>query len=144
MTRLRLSALDAVDLEIISAHMQDAVIKLGDISFLKPEGKFALIANRFVWETEQPPYERRRTGLHFDRVVHARSRRVSQSADDAVLSLLSISFAPDEDPSGTVLLTFSGGGAISLKVECIEAQLEDLGPAWETPNLPSHDREHTG
>jgi hypothetical protein len=140
MASLKLTALDPADLEIISAHMQDAVITIGDIRFLKASKKFALIANRFLWQTQKPPYERRRTGLSFDRVLSAKSHRILQGADDAILSLLSISFTPGEDPSGTIVLTFSGGGAINLEVECIEARLEDLGPAWETPNLPSHDR----
>jgi hypothetical protein len=139
MTKLKLSALDPADLEIISAHMQDAVITLGDIRYLKPQRRFALIANRFLWQTQKPPYERRRTGLSFDRVLAAKSQRISQGADDAVLSLLAISFTPGEAPSGTIVLTFSGGGQINLEVECIEARLEDLGPAWETPNLPSHE-----
>jgi hypothetical protein len=138
MTKLKLSALDPADLEIISAHMQDAVISLGDIRYLKPQRRFALIANRFLWQTQKPPYERRRTGLSFDRVLAAKSQRISQGAD-AVLSLLAISFTPGEAPSGTIVLTFSGGGQINLEVECIEARLEDLGPAWETPNLPSHE-----
>jgi Protein of unknown function (DUF2948) len=140
MTKLKLSALDPADLEIISAHMQDAVIALGDIRYLKPQRKFALIANRFLWQREKPPYERRRTGLSFDRVLAAKSQRIRQSDDDAVLSLLTVSFVPGEAPSGTIALTFSGGGRINLEVECIEARLEDLGPAWETANLPSHDR----
>ncbi len=140
MTKLKLSAFDQADLEIISAHMQDAVISLGDVRYLKPQRKFALIANRFLWQTEKPPYERRRTALSFDRVLAAKSQHIRQGAHDAVLSLLAISFVPDEAPSGTIALTFSGGGAISLDVECIEARLEDLGPAWATPHLPSHDR----
>jgi Protein of unknown function (DUF2948) len=140
MTKLKLSALDPADLEIISAHMQDAVMTVGDIRYLKPQRRFALIGNRFLWQTEKPPYQRRRFGLSFDRVLAAKSQRISLGADDAVVSLLAISFTPDDAPSGTIALTFSGGGKINLEVECIEARLEDLGPAWETPNLPSHDR----
>ena len=140
MTKLKLSALDPADLEIISAHMQDAVITLGDIRYLKPQRKFVLVANRFRWPTDKPPYERRRAGLSFDRVLAAKSHRITQGADDAVLSLMAIAFIPGEAPSGTIVLTFSGGGLINLDVECIEARLEDLGPAWETPNLPSHHR----
>jgi hypothetical protein len=140
MANLKLTALDAADLEIISAHMQDAVITVGDIRYLKPVKKFALIANRFLWQNQKPPYERRRTGLSFDRVLEVKSHRIRQGADDAILSLLAISFTPEEEPSGTIVLTFSGGGQIKLKVECIEARLEDLGPAWTTPNLPSHER----
>ena len=140
MSNLRLSAFDTADLEIISAHMQDAVVTLGDIRYLKQAGKFALIANRFLWQNEKPPYERRRTGLSFDRIREAKSHRIRQGVDDAVLALLTVSFIPAEEPSGTIVLTFSGGGQINLEVECIEARLEDLGPAWATPNLPSHDR----
>jgi hypothetical protein len=139
MSKLKLSALDPADLEIISAHMQDAIALVGDIRYLKQARKFALIANRFLWQKERRPYERRRTGLSFDRVLAAKSQRISQGADDAAISLLAISFIPDAPPSGTVVLTFSGGGQINLEVECIEARVEDLGPAWETPNLPSHD-----
>jgi hypothetical protein len=140
MSMLKLSALDPADLEIISAHMQDAVVTLGDIRYLKSAQKFAFIGNRFLWQKEKPPYERRRTGLSFNRVLAAKSHRIRQGADDAVLSLLTITFIPDIDPSGTIALAFSGGGQINLTVECIEARLEDLGPAWTTPNLPSHDR----
>jgi hypothetical protein len=140
MPMLKLSALDPADLEIFSAHMQDAVVTIGDIRYLKQERKFALIANRFLWQKQKPPYERRRTGLSFDRVLAAKSHRIRQGAEDAVLSLLSISFIAGAEPSGTIVLTFSGGGEINIEVECIEARLEDLGPAWATPNLPSHDR----
>jgi hypothetical protein len=140
MSKLQLSALDAADLEIFSAHMQDAVVTIGDIRYLRPAHKFALIANRFLWQKDKPPYERRRTGLSFDRVLGVKSQRIRQGANDAVLSLLAISFIPSGDPSGTIVLTFSGGGQINLDVECIEARLADLGPAWTTPNLPSHDR----
>ena len=75
MSELRLTAFDTADLEIISAHLQDAVLKVGDIRFLKKAGKFALIANRFLWQTQKPPYERRQTGLSFDRVLSAKSQR---------------------------------------------------------------------
>jgi hypothetical protein len=140
MSKLQLSALDVADLEVISAHMQDAIVTIGDIHYLKPTRQFALVGNRFLWRTEAPPYERRRTGLSFDRVLAAKSQRIRQGAEDGVLSLLAISFLPDAEPSGTIILTFSGGGEIKLEVECIEVRLADLGPAWATPNLPVHDR----
>ena len=82
--------------------------------------------------------QRRRTGLHFDRVLGVRSQNIRRGDPDAILSLLSISFEEADAPSGDVLLTFSGGGTLRLAVECLEAQLMDLGPAWSTPNKPSH------
>jgi Protein of unknown function (DUF2948) len=37
-----------------------------------------------------------------------------------------------------VEVTFAGGGALKFDVECIEAQLADLGPAWAAKAKPKH------
>jgi hypothetical protein len=135
---LKLTALDAQDLEVISASMQDAVLKAGDIRYLKREKKLALIARRFAWEAQGKVNERRLTGLHFGRVLAVRSQGVNREARDAVLALLSITFTPKNEPAGTIAIAFSGGATLHLDVECIEARLSDLGPAWETRHRPSH------
>lgn len=134
---LRLAALDAEDLAIISAHMQDAVLLVGDIAFRPRAGQFALVANRFAWDA-QDRRQRRRTGLHFDRVQSVSSQNIRRDDKTAVLSLLAIRFVETEGPAGEVILDFSGGGAIRLGVECLEAQLKDLGPAWEARGQPHH------
>ncbi|MEC9245709.1 MAG: DUF2948 family protein, partial [Pseudomonadota bacterium] len=103
--------------------------------------------NRFVWENEtrrsflkKTPHERRRSILHFDRVQHVRAAGIDRSRPDEVLSLLALNFIPSEEaPAGVVELIFSGGAALRLDVECIEARLTDLGAAWETPSRPRHD-----
>ena len=139
---LRLTAFDAEDLAVISAQMQDAVILAGDIRYLKRAGKLVLVGNRFAWEEAKADghgFYRRRTGLHFDRVLDVRAQRIRQDFPDAVLSLLAISFEPSEEPSGKIRLDFSGGGKLEATVECIEAALDDLGPGWETAHMPSHD-----
>jgi hypothetical protein len=133
---LRLAALDSEDLGVISAHMQDAVMRVGDIAWRKGGGQFALVANRYVWDAGSR--SRCRTGLHFDRVLSVKSQNIRRTAPDAVLSLLSIGFVESDPPAGEVLLTFSGGGTIRLQVECLEAQMKDLGPEWETARQPSH------
>lgn len=138
MSLVKLTALDAEDLEVVSAHMQDAVVRTEDITYLKPTRKFALIANRFAWESGAR--ERRRSGLRFDRIESVKSRRIVLGESDLILSLLAVRFEPGDPPSGTIVLDFSGGGAIRLKAECIEARLEDLGPAWDTERTPSHER----
>jgi len=135
---LTLAALDADDLGVISAQMQDAVLKLGDISYTPKRKQFALLANRYAWDAEGRR-ERRRSGLHFDRVLKATSHNIRQGERHAIVSLLAISFEPGESPSGMIVLTFAGGGAIRLAVECIEAALKDLGPAWETARTPAHE-----
>ncbi len=50
MRGLKLIALDGEDLAIISAHLQDAVVRVGDMAFLPREHRFALLTNRFDWE----------------------------------------------------------------------------------------------
>lgn len=138
---LRLTALDEIDLAVISAHMQDAVLKAGDLSYLKKARKFALVANRFVWEQGARPehFERRRAGLHFERVNKVMAQNIRRDDANAVLSILSIGFQEGEAPSGAIVLSFSGGGSIRLEVECIEARLSDLGPAWATASMPQHE-----
>ena len=140
MQPLKLTALDADDLAVISAHMQDAVLTVGDIRLLSGRKKLALVANRFDWEGgEGEGAARRRTGLQFARVRRVRSQKIRRDAPEAVLSLLAIRFTPGEHPpEGEVELTFSGGGALMLDVECIEAAMQDLGEAWATHSVPRH------
>jgi hypothetical protein len=140
---LKLVAMDADDLQIISAQMQDAVLTVGNISYLPRQQKVSIVANRFDWEDAEmrnvPPYRRRLTGLQFARVRSLKSRKINQDSKDAVLMLLSIGFEPREAPEGDIVLSFAGGGDLRLEVECIEAKLEDLGPQWETAKKPAHD-----
>lgn len=134
---LRLTAKDAEDLKVISAHMQDALVRLSDIRYLAKARQFAFVANRFAWEA-QPNSERRRTGLHFEHVLGVKQLGLGGAGPNAILSLLAITFQPGEEPSGTVLLTFSGDFSIKLEVEYLDLQLKDLGGAWATDLTPRH------
>ena len=134
---LRLTAKDTEDLKVISAHMQDALVRLADIRYLSKTRQFALVANRFAWES-QPNSERRRTGLHFENVLNVKQQGILGLRGDTILSLLAISFEPELDPSGTVVLTFSADCTIRLGVEYLDLQLKDLGGAWATELTPNH------
>jgi hypothetical protein len=134
---LKLAALDIEDLAVISAHMQDAVLVSGDMTYSPRRRQFALVANRFAWDEQEQP-QRRRTGLHFSRVLAVKTLNLAQGEADEVLSLLSISFAELDAPSGEVLLSFSGGVTVRLMVECLECQMADLGPAWQASSVPHH------
>ena len=143
MTDLKLLAVDAEDLEVISAHVQDAVLKVEDMGFAKAERRFALVMNRFAWEESgkrgrRREHQRRRSALYFAHVNAVKSTGIDRSAPGAVLNLLAVHFEPGEEPSGQIVLDFAGGATIRLIVECIEAQLTDLGPAWSTPHAPRH------
>ena len=63
---------------------------------------------------------------------------MNPAGKDAVLNLLAVEFSETEAPSGVVTLTFSGGAAVRLEVECLEAELADLGPSWTTAACPVH------
>ena len=141
--RLRLVALDTDDLAVLSAQVQDAVLKVQDLRWLAREKRFILAMNRFAWDAmpgsrRRREYQRRRSALHFDRVESVRSAGINRQSGDAVLELLAVRFEPREEPSGDVVLDFAGGPTIRLSVECLEAQLTDLGPAWSTPHAPRH------
>lgn len=142
---LKLLALDEEDLRVVSAHLQDAVLKVGDIAYRPVEKRFVVTMNRFVWEKaggglRRRAFERRRSVLHFDRVLGVKAGGLDQRKKGEVLELLAIRFAPAREPTGTIELVFAGGAAIRLEVECIEAQLTDLGAAWETRAKPAHGR----
>jgi hypothetical protein len=77
-------------------------------------------------------------------VFGAQLKNVKPSAEERVLSLLAVRFEPDEAPAGKVILTFSGDASIQLEVECIEAELKDLGPAWNTRSKPEHPSNEPG
>lgn len=142
-TLLKLAALEREDLAIISAHLQDAVACVREMAYLPGEKRFAMVVNRFDWITasEQAKSVRRRAGVRFERVQKARTRNLDFKDDKTVLNLLTIEFAEQDAPSGTVTLYFSGDAAIQLDVECIEMAMSDLGPEWVARAAPKHDAE---
>jgi hypothetical protein len=155
MADLRLIALDTEDLSVVSAHLQDAVVRVSDMAYLHHEKRFAAVVNRFDWEHAAAAQksagkithsERRRAGLRFERVLGAKVHGLDLKDRKAVLALLSISFSPaaEGQPDGDVTLTFSGGAAIRLQVECLEAELKDLGAAWATKHIPVHPEPSSG
>jgi Protein of unknown function (DUF2948) len=141
MDLLKLVALDGDDIEVLSAHVQDSVVKVGDILWRPAERRLIVVINRFDWEGAQslnPPFRRRRAALRFERVNAFKQRHVACAEKDAVLNLLAVEFTPTDTPAGQVTLTFSGGAALRLDVECLEAELADLGPEWATAACPAH------
>jgi len=144
MDQLKLVALDRDDIEIISTHLQDSVLKVADIRWRSGENRVVLAVNRFDWEAAQdidPEYRRRRAALRFERVLNLKCRNIDPKKGDAVLNLLAVEFTETDAPAGVVTLVFSGGAALRLEVECLEAELADLGPVWTTAACPSHQHE---
>ena len=81
MDMLKLIALDKDDIEVVSTHLQDAVLKVGDIVWRPAERRLVLGLNRFDWEAAvdcNASFRRRRTALRFDRVLAVKCRNISR------------------------------------------------------------------
>ena len=128
--QLKLIALDADDLAVISAHVQDARVRTGDIIWRQGEKRLVVGMNRLDWEQtlagETAP-RRLVSALRFDRVLACKSRDIDLETPEVALELLGIEFHPGEPPGGSAVLMFSQGGALRLDVECLECELADLG-----------------
>lgn len=145
MTALKLHALDKEDLAVMSAHLQDAIMRVQEMTYLPRQQRFAAVLNRFDWleaergSGERGRYQRRQAALRFDRVMDAKIQNIDRQRNDGIFELLAIQFQPSDPPGGEVLLIFAGNAAIRLTVECIEAELRDLSAAWRARSKPEHD-----
>ncbi len=148
---LKLRATDGEDLAVVSACLQDALVPLGDATYLAEDKQFVLVANRFRWEAEGRRQgrlsERVLCGLCFENVVAVRRRGIGQGKRAGLLSLLAVGVsedngAPAVDGAGpAVLLAFSGGAAIRLETTGLLCHLEDLGESWPTRWQPEHPKD---
>ena len=135
---LRLLAQDAEDLAVLSAALQDAVARIGDIHWDAQARTLTLACNRFRWESGGKTGERVRSALQLGDVTGVQARNLKRDAKAAIVELLSISFEPGETPGGTVLLTFAGGGDLRVGVDCLDVVLADVSEPWATPRRPGH------
>ena len=128
--QLKLIALDADDLAVVSAHVQDARVQTADIIWRQGEKRLVVGMSRLDWEQtlsgEAAP-RRLIAALRFDRVLSCKSRNIDMRTPETALELLGIEFHPGDAPSGSAVLLFNHGGALRLDVECLECQLTDLG-----------------
>ncbi len=138
---LKLRAETKDDLVVISSTLQDAILKVGEISY-DTKGRFLnLRLSRFKHEN-QSASERVQTGLRIDSVLNVKSRQIDRSDPEAFAVLLSVNFEKASksktDPSGVLQLVFAGGGEMNVDVECIEVMLADVSTVRVTDKLPLH------
>ena len=126
MEPLKLAVFDAEDLAVVSAHLQEAVARVGDIAFLPGERRFALVLERLEPGAGETTLRRRPAGLHFERVLSVRTRGIDRADPQTRLTLLAVLFQETDAPSGVATLHFEGGASAQLDVECLEAAMKDL------------------
>jgi hypothetical protein len=146
--RINLIAQNAEDLTVLSAVLQDAVLKVGDMAYRPRQNRFAAVFNRYRWEAEGRSRRRRgsgsdsgqrvRCGVHFNGVLGVRRQGFDQNDPERVLELLAIACEPGEEGAAELTLVFAGDAAVRLDVECIDAQLSDLSGPWQARGRPEH------
>jgi hypothetical protein len=134
---LKLSALDADDLAVVSAAVQDSLVAVRDCVHFKDEKRFVLLLNRFCWEagrTVDVAHWRTHSALIFNEVRAVRHQDVPLGEPDRVLDLLSVTQENDH----SVTLRFAAARAIRLEIGRLACHLGDVGEPWATPWKPAH------
>ena len=138
-TELKLVALDREGLAVISAHVQDTCVRREHMAWLPRQKRFVLSGMRYDWAgAELGPEERVGTVLRFDRVLAVSHLGLADKRPGDGLNLLAVTFEKTEAPSGIVFLSFADGAIARLKVECLEAELRDVGPRQPACECPGH------
>lgn len=167
--RLKLRAHDVEDLATIAAVLQDALVPVADLAYLKPEKRFVMVATRFRWETapdeadvaddadgaaETPPpagdarfedadAEDLADALPFERIncgiCFDKVRAVRFRGLDPRARDEMLNLLTVTAAPGAITLVFAGGGEIRLEVGAVRCFLEDLGEAWPTRWRPRHE-----
>ena len=157
---IRLMAKDAEDLAVVASCLQDALVPLSEMRFLKAENRFVMLVNRFRWEHSDPlkgngggdasfddasaGNQRINSGVCIDHVTAVRSRGIDREKPGKFLSLMTLGFAaPDQGGTHALNLVFAGGGLIQLEIESASVFLQDFGEAWPTQWRPEHDGKAT-
>tara|TARA_A100001011_G_scaffold382963_1_gene453563 strand:+ start:2132 stop:2575 length:444 start_codon:yes stop_codon:yes gene_type:complete len=140
---LKLIAKTEEDIRVISAHLQDSIVKTADIASLEKNRIFLMQLNRFMWEDVEKGVFRKnkriRTVLKFENVMRVSSKNVNQKKSDRFLDFLAIESLVTPDKNYEMNLIFSGDIIIKIIVEAIEVTLDDQGSPWESKNKPKHE-----
>ena len=138
--KLKLIAKTEDDLRVISAHLQDSIVKISDIASLKNR-LFLMQLNRFMWEDVEKGVFRKnkriRTVIKFENVINVMSKNINQNIE-RFLDFLTIKSSKNPNENYNINLIFSGDIIIKLEVEAIEVTLDDQGSPWESKNRPKH------
>ena len=138
---LKLKAVDNNDLKVFAAYLQDSVTIPQDIKYLKKNKTFICVFNRFMWEDAEKGVfrdnKRIRSALKIDEVKSVKSKNLDPKEKKA-LEFLTINIDEDNKKYTNINLLFSGNMTISVKVEAINATLEDFSDSWKTKTKPVH------
>jgi hypothetical protein len=142
--KLRLRAVDALDLSVIAACLQDALIPLSEMAYVADERRFMAAFTRFQRERLADPgspdgLTQCQSVLTLSDVEAARFRGLDSRFSAVRHELLTLVAEPAEGGLTHITLLFAGDAAIQLHARGSAAMLEDFGEPWPATTMPSHD-----
>ena len=130
------------DLKVISAHLQDSIVVVGDMVFLKENKTFIMIVNRFMWEDIEKGIFRQgkriRCAVKFEEVLEVKSQNINQNNKKKSLEYLAIKCSLNDDETYNIKIFFAGNSIITIMSEAIEVFMHDLGKPWQAKHVPLH------
>ena len=141
-TNLKLICNNQDDLKVLSAYLQDSVVNIKDIVFLKKNRTFVMIVNRFMWEDVEKGVfrhnKRIRCAVKFEEVVKVKSKNINQKNKNNLMECLAIECNSISDETYKSKIFFAGNSIITIIAEAIEVVVHDLGKPWNVKHIPTH------
>ena len=139
---LKLIGKNQKDLKVISAYLQDSIVTVKDMVFLKQNRIFVMIVNRFMWEDIEKGVfrknKRTRCALRFEEVIEVKSININQKNKNKILECLTIKCSLFSDENYEIKIFFSGDSLITIITENIDVVVHDLGKPWNVKHVPIH------
>ena len=139
---LKLLGKNQEDLKIISAYLQDSILIVKDIVFLKHNRTFIMIVNRFMWENVEKGVfrhnKRIRCAVKFEEVIKVESKNINQKNKNKPLECLAIKCSSIFEETYNLKIFFAGDSIITIISEAIDVALHDLGKPWNVKHIPIH------
>ena len=139
---LKLIGKNLEDLKVISAYLQDSIVAVKDIVFLKKNRTFIMMVNRFMWEDIEKGVfrenKRIRCALKIENVIAVKSQNINQKNKNKILECLAIKCISAPNKTYNIKIFFSGDGLITIISEAIDVILDDLGKPWKVKYVPKH------
>ena len=140
--RLRLIGKNQDDLKVISAYLQDSIVIVRDIVFLKKNMTFIMIVNRFMWEDVEKGVFRQnkriRCAVKFEEVLKVKSQNINQRNKNKPLEYLATKCSLVFDKTYEINIFFAGDSIITIISEAIEVVMYDIGKPWDVKHMPIH------
>ena len=139
---LRLIGNNQEDFKVISAHLQDSIVTIRDIVFLKKNKTFIMIVNRFMWEDIEKGVFRQnkriRCAVKFETVLEVKTKNINQKKTNKPLECLALKCISVSEKTYATKIFFAGNGIITIISEIIDVAMEDLGKPWNVKSIPMH------